>query len=183
LHLVVEIKKALLEGLVDIGASMFIMVTSVVRELIIMHLILRHETYKTTSSMITQAFGRIIDITMMMGKVVCQMIFLIVEINNYGLFLRLDFFMKIKVVVDVEKGVIQVRNGLGMAIEVLSPNELSTCYKWLQRQRMHVLTNWVGISTTFNWSSYLKNKRRRYNTIQHTLVLMVAMMIICPMNE
>jgi hypothetical protein len=108
LHLVVEIKKALLEGLVDIGASMFIMVTSVVRELIIMHLILRHETYKTTSSMITQAFGRIIDITMMMGKVVCQMIFLIVEINNYGLLLRLDFLMKIEVVVDVEKGVIQV---------------------------------------------------------------------------
>ncbi len=108
MHLVVEIKKALLEGLVDIGASMFIMVTSVVRELIIMHLILRHETYKTTSSMITQAFGRIIDITMMMGKVVCQMIFLIVEINNYGLLLRLDFLMKIEVVVDVEKGVIQV---------------------------------------------------------------------------
>ncbi len=87
---------------------MFIMVTSVVRELKIMHLVSRHETYKTTSNMITQAFGRIIDIPMMMGKVVCQMIFLIVEINNYGLLLRLDFLMKIEVVVDVEKGVIQV---------------------------------------------------------------------------
>jgi hypothetical protein len=58
-----------------------------------------------------------------------------------------------------------------MAIEVLSLNELSTCCKRLQRQSMHVLTNWVGIPTTFNWNNYLEKKQRQYNTNQHTLVL------------
>jgi hypothetical protein len=43
-----------------------------------------------------------------MGKVVCQMIFLVVDIYNYDLLLGLDFLMKIGVVVDIEKGIIQV---------------------------------------------------------------------------
>ncbi len=34
----------------------------------------------------------------------------------------LDFLIKIKAMVDVEKGVIQVRNGLGMVVEVLPFN-------------------------------------------------------------
>ncbi len=50
------------------------------------------------------------------------MVFLVVDIDTYDLLLRLDFFMKIKAVIDVEKGVIQVRNGLGVVIEVLPPN-------------------------------------------------------------
>lgn len=52
-HLVVEIKQALLEGLIDNGASMSIMVTSVVREFNIMHLVSGHEIYKIASSIIT----------------------------------------------------------------------------------------------------------------------------------
>jgi hypothetical protein len=47
LHLVVEINQALFEGLVDISASIFVMVVSVVRELGIMHMVSGHETYKT----------------------------------------------------------------------------------------------------------------------------------------
>jgi hypothetical protein len=47
-HLVVEINQAI-ESLVDInGASMSIMAMSVVCELDIMHLVIGHETYKTT---------------------------------------------------------------------------------------------------------------------------------------
>ncbi len=42
----------------------------------------------------------------MVGKVVCQMIFLVVDINNYDVLLGLDFRMKIGAIVDVEKGVI-----------------------------------------------------------------------------
>jgi hypothetical protein len=42
------------------------------------------------------------------GKVVCQMIFLVVDTYNYGLLLGLDFLMKIGVMVDVEKGMIQI---------------------------------------------------------------------------
>jgi hypothetical protein len=50
--------------------------------------------------------GRIKDIHVMVGKVVCQMIFLVVDINNYDVLLGLDFRMKIGAIVDVEKGVI-----------------------------------------------------------------------------
>lgn len=58
----------------------------------------------------------------MVGKVVCQMIFLVVDINNYDVLLGLDFRMKIGAIVDVEKGVIQVWNGLGVEMEVLPFN-------------------------------------------------------------
>jgi hypothetical protein len=45
--LVVEINQALLEGLVDTNASIFVMVATVVKELGIMHMVSSHETYKT----------------------------------------------------------------------------------------------------------------------------------------
>jgi hypothetical protein len=44
--------------------------------------------------------------------IICQMIFLVVDTNNYDLFFGLDFFIRIRIVIDVEKGVIQVHNGL-----------------------------------------------------------------------
>jgi hypothetical protein len=50
------------------------------------------------------------------------MIFLVVDKNNYHLLLRLDFLIKIGIVVDVEKGIIHVHNGLGMEVEVLPLN-------------------------------------------------------------
>jgi hypothetical protein len=50
------------------------------------------------------------------------MIFLVVDTDNYDLLLGLDFLMKIGVVVDVEKGVIQVCSGPGMEVEVLPLN-------------------------------------------------------------
>jgi hypothetical protein len=85
LHLVVEINQTLIESLVDINASMSIMATNVVREFGIMHLVLGHEMYKTMSRIITQALGRITDILVTNCKVVCQMIFLVVNTNNYYL--------------------------------------------------------------------------------------------------
>jgi hypothetical protein len=50
---------------------MLIMATIVVRELGIMHLVLGHETYKTTSGMVTQTLGRITDLLMTMAEIVC----------------------------------------------------------------------------------------------------------------
>jgi hypothetical protein len=47
------------------------------------------------------------------------MIFLIVDTDSYDILLNLDFLMKIGAIVDVEKGVIQLQNGLGMAVELL----------------------------------------------------------------
>jgi hypothetical protein len=128
LHLVVKINQVLLEGLIDsIGASMSIMAISVIRELGIMHLVSRYETYKTTLGMITHALERIIDIPITMGKMVCQMVFLVVYHNSYDLLLGLDFLMRIGDLVDVEKRVIHVRNGPKMVVEVLLLNMWSTC--------------------------------------------------------
>jgi hypothetical protein len=50
--------------------------------------------------------GRIKDIHVMVGKVVCQMIFLVVDIDNYDILLGLDFLMQIGAIFGVEKGVI-----------------------------------------------------------------------------
>ncbi len=46
--------------------------------------------------------------------------FLVVNINNYDLLL--DFLTKIRTVVDVEKGVMQVWNGPNVLVEVLPFN-------------------------------------------------------------
>ncbi len=62
LHLAVEINQATIEGLVDTGAFMSIMAANVVKELGIMHLVVGHETYKTTSGIVTQALGRIVEL-------------------------------------------------------------------------------------------------------------------------
>ncbi|CAK9193854.1 unnamed protein product [Sphagnum troendelagicum] len=59
LYLSVEVNHYLIEGLVDTRASMSIMAVSVVRELGLMHLVSGSETYKTASSAVTQALGRI----------------------------------------------------------------------------------------------------------------------------
>jgi len=62
LHLLVEISNYVVEGLVDIGASMSVLATAVVRELGIMHLVTRNESYKTASRVITRALGRVDEI-------------------------------------------------------------------------------------------------------------------------
>jgi hypothetical protein len=50
---------------------MSVKATSVLRELGIMHLVLRHETYKTIFRMVIQALGKITDLLVTMGKIVC----------------------------------------------------------------------------------------------------------------
>ncbi len=49
----IEINQTLIKGLVDAGASMLFVATKVVRELGIMHLMVGHETYNTTSGILT----------------------------------------------------------------------------------------------------------------------------------
>jgi predicted aspartyl protease len=46
LHLPIEIDRYIVEGLVDTGASMFVMAATVVREMGMMHLVVGSETYK-----------------------------------------------------------------------------------------------------------------------------------------
>ncbi len=59
---------------------------------------------------------------MHVGNVVCNMVFLVVDINTYDLLLGLNFFMKIGAMVNFEKGTIQVRHGPGANVEMLLLN-------------------------------------------------------------
>jgi predicted aspartyl protease len=119
LHLSVEINDYLIEGLVDTGASMSVMAAAVVRELGMMHLVSGLETYKTAFGIITQAMGRIDKVSVKAGGVQCTMTFMVVDTDSYDVLLGLDFLIKIGAIVDVERGLIQVRHGSGLDVEVL----------------------------------------------------------------
>jgi hypothetical protein len=82
---------------------MSVMATNVVKELGIMHLVVGHETYKTAFGIVIQALGRIVELLVKVGGIICQMIFLVVDTNNYDLFFGFYFLIKIGVVVDVER--------------------------------------------------------------------------------
>jgi hypothetical protein len=47
------------------------------------------------------------------------MTFMVVDTNSYDVLLGLDFLMKIGTIMDVERGLIQVRHGPGANVEVL----------------------------------------------------------------
>jgi len=115
----VEINSYVVEGLVDTGASMSVMAVAVVRKLGMMHLVTGSETYKTTSGVVTQAVGRIDEVPVKVGGVRCAMAFMVVDTDSYDVLFGLDFLMKIGAVVDVERGLIQVRHGPGTNVEVL----------------------------------------------------------------
>jgi hypothetical protein len=68
---------------------------------------------------ITRALGRVDEIQVKIGGVQCAMTFMVVDTNGYDVLLGLDFLMKIGAVIDVERGLIQVRHGPGTNVEVL----------------------------------------------------------------
>jgi len=119
LHLLIEINNYIVEELVDTGASMTVMAVVVVRELGMMHLVTGSETYKTASRVIMQAFGRIDGVLVKVGGVQCNMTFMVVDTDSYDVLFGLDFLMKIGAIMDVERGLIQVRHGPSANVEVL----------------------------------------------------------------
>ncbi len=143
LHLPVEINRYVVEGLVDTGASMSVIATAVVREMGMMHLVVGFETYKTASGVITQALGRIDEVPSGVGGVQCTMTFMVVDTDNYNVLLGLHFLMKIGAIVDVERGLIQIRKGPGTDVEVLP----LTVVNLLQRTSSRSLTQ----DTTTVW--------------------------------
>jgi predicted aspartyl protease len=94
LHLLVEINNYVVEGLVDIGTSMSIMATTIVKELGIMHLVTKSETYKTMFGVVIQAIGRINKIPIKVRNVQCTMTFMVVDTDSYDILLGLDFLIK-----------------------------------------------------------------------------------------
>jgi hypothetical protein len=47
------------------------------------------------------------------------MTFMVMDIDNYNVLLGLDFLIKIGAIMDVERGLIQVRHGPGAHVEIL----------------------------------------------------------------
>jgi hypothetical protein len=84
-----------------------------------MHLVTRSETYKTTSGVITQALSQIDEVLVKVEGVQCSMTFMVVDTDSYDVLLGLDFLIKIGAIMDVERGLIQVRHGPGANVEVL----------------------------------------------------------------
>jgi hypothetical protein len=64
--------------------------------------------------------GRINEVLVKVGDVQCNMTFMVVDTDSYDILLGLDFLIKINVIVDVEKGLIQVQNGLRTNVHMLS---------------------------------------------------------------
>ncbi len=56
-----------------------------------------------------QALGKISELLVRVGDVHCLMTFMIVDMNSYNILLGLDFLIEIGAVVDVERGLIQVK--------------------------------------------------------------------------
>jgi hypothetical protein len=136
LHLLIELSNNLLEGLMDTITSMSVMFTSMVHELGIMHLVSQFEAYKMAFGVVTQALGQITNFLVQVGDVQCLMTFMIVHTNSYDLLLGLDFFIKIGAVVDVEKGFIQIKQGLGNNIQVLPLNMVNMLHLVLEDNNM-----------------------------------------------
>jgi predicted aspartyl protease len=135
-----EINNYVVEGLVDTGASMSVMAADVVRELGIMHLITGFETYKIASGVITRALGRIDKVPVKVGGVQCTMTFMVVDTDSYDVLLGLDFLIKIGAIVDVERGLIQVRHGPGANVEVLPLTMVNLLRRMNSEALMHEAT-------------------------------------------
>jgi hypothetical protein len=71
------------------------------------------------------------------------MTFMVVDIDNYDVLLGLDFLIKIGVIVDVTWGLIQVRHGLGIHVEVLP----LTMKNMLQRRNSEILMRDVAATS------------------------------------
>jgi hypothetical protein len=72
--------------------------------------------------------SRVENLRVKMGGTKCFMTFMVLDINGYNLLMGLDFLMKIGDVMDVGKGLIQIKNGLGLDVQILPPNTINVVY-------------------------------------------------------
>lgn len=78
-----------------------------------MHLVIGFESCKTIFRMVIQAMGKIERLPIQIRDTQCSMVFMVVDTNNCDILLGLDFLIKIGVVVDIEYGLIQVKQRSG----------------------------------------------------------------------
>jgi hypothetical protein len=62
--------------------------------------------------------GRIEGLHVLIGEKSCKMVLMVVDTNSYDIFLGLYFLIKIGIVLDIEQGLIQVRQGHGTNAQV-----------------------------------------------------------------
>jgi hypothetical protein len=82
MHLSMEVHNHVVEGLVDIEASMLVITTYVVNESGLMHQVTINEKYKITFGIFIQIMGRLENLSMKIGDINCKMAFNVVDINN-----------------------------------------------------------------------------------------------------
>jgi len=74
------------------------------------------------------------------GGVQCAMTFMVVDTDSYDVLMGLDFLMKIGAVVDVERGLIQIRHGPGSNVEVLPLTMVNLLQRMNSNAMMHEAT-------------------------------------------
>ncbi len=72
--------------------------------------------------------NRVENLRVKVGGSKCFMTFMVLNSNGYNLLMGLDFLMKIGDVVDVGKGLIQIKNGHGLDVQVLLANTINVVY-------------------------------------------------------
>jgi len=101
------------------------MFTSTIQELGLMHLVVGLENYKTTLYIVMQAMGRVKILLAKVGGIKCFTTYMVVDMHSYNILMGSSFFVKIGVILDVKRGLIQVINGIGLDIQVLSLNTIN----------------------------------------------------------
>jgi hypothetical protein len=76
IHILVEMNNHIIEGLVDTETSMSVLAANVVRELGIVNLVIRLESYKKTSKIVTQTMGGISDFPIHLEEIICKIDFM-----------------------------------------------------------------------------------------------------------
>jgi hypothetical protein len=72
---------------------------------------------------------RINDLPIRVGKMVCKMDFMVVDIDRYDVLLGLYFFVKIGTIVEIECQFIQIHHELESNVQVLPLNMVNMCQK------------------------------------------------------
>lgn len=85
--------------------------------------------------------GRINDLLICVGGVVCKLDFMVVDNDWWDLLLGLDFIIKIGIVVDIEQQLIQIRHGPGTDVQVLPLNMVNM----FQQMNNHMITNFQNM--------------------------------------
>jgi hypothetical protein len=104
---------------------MLVISTSTIQELGLMHLVVGLESYKTTLQIVMQPMGRVEFFLMKVGGMKCFTTYMVVDMHSYNILMGLNFLMKIGVIIDVKRGLIQVINGIGLDIQVLPLNTIN----------------------------------------------------------